>query len=53
VKLLDVVERKFGNMLWILCAGETDGGLCGIRRVEERDIVCVLTQSAEVGGHRG
>jgi len=53
VQLLDVVERKLRNVLWILCTSEADGDLGEIWRVEEgdmleRDLVCVPVQGPEV-----
>ena len=39
MQILDMVERKFRNVLRVLCAGETDGDLCEIWRVEERDML--------------
>ena len=54
MQLLDVMERKFRDVLWILYASETDGDLCEIGRVEEGnvfdgDIVRVPVQATEVG----
>ena len=49
-----MVEREFGDVLWIFCAGEADGDLGEIRRVEEGnvlhgDVARVPVQSSEIG----
>ena len=53
VEFLNVVERKLGDVLWILCAGKADGDLREIGGVEEGDvlegdIVGVPVQGAEI-----